>query len=434
MKKRWLVESAKNFTIMFLTCSAFYLAFQVDAFTNFSSFLQEENENVSQSTVTGNLEEKGSVRPVSMMATAEVGGVQKQFGVQYSLTEGDVFFSGTTQLLKEALGNVGDVVSVTEETFLTGMTTAPSLYFELFGQIPLDFLEKWLSQTDVSVLSGEVSRFGLGVYEEEGMEACVALFYEENGRYYVAPVSLIDQARLSAVLGQLEGEELSFAFQQEGLEGLYPMTLLGAQPKETVVLTGSTPFDQTEQVERFLTLLDFHSSQSAQYHANDGIVVRGTSDSLRLSYDGVVTYDGEEGSRYQLPRVGGTISLLEQVEGCGQFIRSLFEGLDKTPEVSLFSVEEGEEMTVISFYYSLNGIPVVWNEDVVSAEFHLKGDVISRFTLHYRNYTETEQKNPTLPLVQTQAILQGLGAVKKEIFFAYQDLGRESVSAGWVVR
>lgn len=429
MGKNLWIEGVKNVGILCLTCSAVYLTTQVDAFSNLSSLLQEEELEVVQGTVSETSEVYGMVRPVILVAVREGESGVEQVGVPYDVVMGDVVFAQTTQVLKEALGNLGEMEWISQEEFMGAVTGAPCLYYELFGSLGLDYLGQWLSLSGGEFREGrEVTRFVLGEYGEG-----IGLYCEGGGLYFVYPVSVVDSSRLEGILGEMEGEELVFAFQEEGYGALHPLMVYGGEPEASVVYRGSSPFEQEDQVERFLGILDYQSTSNGQYGTNDGIVVRGSGDSLRLSYDGRVVYQLEEGSRFQVSRGGEQITLVEQVEGCGQLLLRMLSGLVKVPEVTLYSVEESGGECVVSFYYSLDGVPLVWGDDMVGAEFHLVGENIVGFTVQYRNYVGTEQKNPTLPLRQAQAVLAGRGGVSGEVFFGYQDLGGEVVSAGWIV-
>lgn len=423
-----VVEGLKNILMVALIGSALYLTTQVEAFTSFSSYIQESSLNVD-TAYTQSSELVEGVLPVGMMVTLlEEEGTVEQLGVQYQVEQGEIFFDSTFQLLKEALGNLGEAEKITQEEFLHTVTSPPSLFFELFGSIPLELLEKWLNSGSVQGNDGSAERLALALWEGE-----LSFLYQEGDSFYACPVAVLEQSRLETVISQVAGEELLFAGQEEALSGLYPLVLLGGEPKETFSYVVSPAFEREGELDAFLALLDVQHSSHSQYTTDEAVVVRSGTDSLRFSKDGLILYQGEGNLRYTLPRSGASISLQQQVEGAQKFAYDLLQGLETVPELSLYSVEEREEGQVISFSYSFDGVPLVWNHEKVGAVFHLEGEAIRSFSLQYRHYVGSELAVPTLPLEQVQAVLLGAGVENGDVFFAYQDTGSDLVSAGWVL-
>lgn len=415
--------------MMSLTCSAIYLAGQLEAFSSLTSYLQESG-NFNQTLLPSSTQTSPEFLPISMMAiTAQEEQIQ-QIGVQYNQTQGDLFFDATSQLLKEVLGNLGEPQALSQEDFFSVVQQAPCLYFELFGEIPLSLLEQWLSaQSSPSTHTARVSRMALGTWQNR-----LHFFYQEGNQYYHSPVTVLDVSRLETVLASLSGTPLLFTGQHPALSALSPLTVWGDQPEETVAYLSQSPLTEEEQRRVILEQLDFQTSSNSQYLTDDALVVRsGSNESLRLSFDGTILYHSEGTPRYRLPRSEQTITLHEQVEGCRRFTQDLWQGFSVIPEVHLYSVEEVDAAVIISLYFSLHGMPLVWNHDAIGAQFRLEGDVISEFTLRYREYTPLEPSQPSLPLPQVEAILQQQGSGQKRIFLGYQDQGGETMSAGWVI-
>lgn len=422
------LEMGKNVAMVALTCSACYLVSQVDVYTHVPSYLLA-SDNEAMGLYPTVVEDYGGALPVAMMSISErEDGFIRQVGVQYQ-NQGNVdFYEACSQLLKESLGNMGQAEEIDFETFFSAVTSAPSLYVEYLGLIPFSLLESWLSQGVDSDLEGQASRLSLSLFGQG-----LGLYYENMGQYYVCPVAVLDENRLETVMTQLVGSAMGFAGQEEDLLSLSPFVLWGGQAVQTYVYGSSTPYERVEEVEGLVTALNFQVS--SQYPTEDGIVVRSGTDSLRMSYDGTVLYVAEGVSRYLLPWVGDEISLSEQVEGCYRLLRLALEGLDTLPEISFSGVTQGEEgdELLLSFSYCLEGIPVVWDHERVGAEFRVKGEEVLGFSFQYRNYVVTEERVNTLPLAQVDAVLQGLDVVEGDVFFAYQDLGGESMWASWVM-
>lgn len=409
-----------------LTCSAIYLAGQLEAFSSLTSYLQESS-NTNQTLFSTSNQSSPDFLPISMMAIRAQDEQLQQIGVQYNKTQGDLFFDATSQLLKEALGNLGDSYPLSQEDFFTAVQQAPCLYFELFGEVPLSLLEEWLSTQTSSTHTANVSRMALGTWQDS-----LQFFYQDGTQYYRAPVTILDVARLESLLSSLSGNALLFTGQNQALSALNPLTVWGAPPEETLQYLAQTPFTEEDSRLHMLESLDFPTS--SQYLTDDALVVRsGSNESLRLSFDGTILYHSEGTPRYRLPRSASTITLHEQVEGCRQFVVDLWQDLEVIPEINLYSVEQEGNHTTINLYFSIQGIPLVWNHDAIGAQFILEGDILTEFTLHYRAYTLLERTTPTLPLSQVEAILTQQGTGEKRIFLGYQDQGGETMSAGWVI-
>lgn len=412
-------EFCKSLAIVFLSCSAVYLASQVEAFTKFAHYLLVEDAVTVQEISSTASQQSGGVVPWKMVAVRE--GTEGVEQLALSNTEEGFFLS--SQLLKEALGNMDSVAEVAQEDYFQAVATGPSLYFQWAGEMPLSLLERWLSGDETGEKEGLAS--GILLTEYQGN---LGFFYEEEGRFYACTVSAIELSRLEELVAELEGTAQRFAFQEEGLEGLDPFTLISQETLSPLVYRASTPFNEGE--ERLLEILGFQASSNSQYSSYDGLVVRSGTESLRLSYDGEVSYQKEEQSPYLLSHSEAEISLSEQVEGCWQFATEMLSTLDTVPQLHFSSVTESDTgHRVIRFSGTLAGIPLSYGEGMTVAEFEVLGEEIISFSLYYRNYIPTEKQSPVLPVAQALAIL---GEAPWDLMLVYQDDGTEVMSATWV--
>lgn len=422
-----LVEAGKNVAIVFLTCSAIYLASQVEAFNNLSAYIQESGSG-SVSAYSGEVDFASGVLPVGMVAVSELeGGFIRQVGVQYQRERGEEFFEASSQLLKEALGNLGEEVEISQSQFFQALTASPSIYFQMLGSVPLSLLASWFSGGDDFSDGRSVSRLLLSAYGDG-----IGLYYQEENKFYLCSVGVLDEIRLESVIGTLVGSPMGFVGQEDDLLALSPFMMWGGQAMTTPSYLVSSAYQTEGDLEEILSRMGVQLW--SQYPTDDGFAVRSGTDSYRFSYDGTIVYGAEGASRYVLSRSGVEISLQEQVDGCQRLLSSVLSGLPTVPEISFYQVHEGEEGGLyISFSYGLDGIPVVWDHEVVGCEFYVVGEEIRGFTLRYRNYLLTDTMNPTLPLAQVDAVLQGLDVSQGEVLFAYQDMGNELMSATWVL-
>lgn len=415
-------ELIKNVAIVFLSGSAIFLASQVEAFTIFSGYLLEEDGVALTETQTEIQDVIGTAMPLAMMMSLEREGTVLQIGMEGE--EKQEMFSLTSQILRESLGNLEESQKITEEEFLTALVAVPSIYFQWAGDIPLDLLEKSLSGGESVGHVGSASAICLAPWGEG-----VGLYYLEGASYYMRPVSALELGRLSLLLESVEGKQMSFAFQRGELQGVNPLIMVSDEVKTTLTYEASTPYLQGSQV--LFEQLGFQSSAAA-YSTLDGMVLRQGTDSLRLSVDGLVLYQPESRGRYPLSHHGTEITLFEQVEGCRQFAKGIYQSLTVVPEIYLSSVVWEEEQLRVSFSATLDGVLLSYDDSTVVAEFVVEGDEILEFSFYYRQYVPTEEVSPVLPLAQAQAIVQNLGQGQEELLLVYQDSGGERVEATWV--
>lgn len=409
-------ELCKNIAIVFLSCSAVFLASRVEALTKFTHYLLEEDTValVDESAVL--LDTTSALVPWSMVA---VNGE-----TQVSASQTGTAFSLASQILKEALGNLGTAYSVEEAVYFSALETGPSLYFQWLGEIPVALWEEWSGE--LVNLPGETAMEGILL---SGTGEGISFFYEAGGFYYECPVNVLEASRLETVVAQIEGVSRRFAF-QAGMDGLWPLTLLCGEGDWPLSYLVSNSYDEGHKA--LLEVLGFQALNNSQYSTHDGMAIRSGTDTLRLSYDGLISYQREEQSRYFLSHGGVEISLLEQVEGCRNFATGMMQTMETVADLTLSLVEEREETLVIGFSACLGGIPLSYGEGTTVVEFVVEGDEIVEFTLQYRHYKATEQRVPVLPGEIALVIHENLGLAGEDLFLSYFDLGEELLVATWV--
>lgn len=407
-------EAIKNLGILFLICSAVYLASQVEAFQRFTTYLWVEDDTMVEEISPASYDETGGILPSSMVVVSEKG----QWGIQYDSVGLKNWFAEVASSLQGALEGKGAVYSLSQEEFFLLLESPPSLYVGFQQGIPFSLLEHWVIPTD----SQRLTSFFLTQVGQS-----VQLCYPNQGEYFAMdlPFSL---AQLLSLVAEPIGSVQEFAFQREELPFLDPLMVISPMMSTTLDFHASTPTGEGQ--DSLLEFMGFHSQDNTQYSINQGVVFRGREDSVRMSHDGEIEYVGEESTRFYLPKKGEEITLLEQVEGCRQFTLRLLQGLDMVPEIAFLQLEEDENGIVIGFSATLSGIPLLFGDSSVIAEFWVQGEEISSFKLWYRNYSPVEGFRPILPLAQAQAISQQWG--KSSIRLVYQDLGEDILSAKWV--
>lgn len=413
-------ESLKNLAILALSLSAFYLLSQVEIFSRVSSFLLVEDSYTLEQVDWQGGEQLTAVLPQAIVALREENGVPLQIGLQYEEGRNELF-SLTSQILKEALGNLSQVEEISQEDFCTALATAPSLFYQWQEAMPLSLLELYLTDGTTADTQGIVKNLLLSPWEDT-----MALCYQEDNRYFLCTIDALEVGRLESVLEHIYGSPQQFAFQVEGLSTLAPLTLMTASPMSKWMYQASTPFDT--DLDTLLEKLGFLNS--THYSANDGLVIRGNTDSLRLSSEGQINYQVEETSRYILPKESLEITLLEQIEGCRLFAQQILQGLDTVPELHISYLSIEDAVIHIEFSASLQGIPLAYGDSMTAGVFTIYGEEIRSFSLWYRNYQPSDGMTPLLPVPQALSILETHHS--NNLLLVYQDTGRDWVTATWV--
>lgn len=428
-KKTSLLEVGKNLAILCLACSAVYLASQVEAFTKFSAYFhQVETTGHSQSFTNPQAQEE-AIYPHSLLAIRHTESGQEQIVVHYDENAMINAFALSTQILKEALSSLqtSQIQTITQADFQSALSTAPSLYLDWPGQIPLSILSQWMSESQTATTSAQLSRMLL-TPSDGGM----ALLYQENNQFFSAPLPVLTEERLATVLTQLSGAPAQFAFQNPLYQDISPLSLFSLDLPQPHQYTATTPYQETSGMTKLLEDLGFQTTSQGKYNATDGVVVRSGSESLRLSPNGMLWYQGEGSRRYTLPFQGETISLSQQIEGCFHFTTNLLSSIQSPLQVSLYAVSEEENLKKISFSASLQGIQLSYDNAPELAEFWLDGDTIQSFVLYYRSYLPTEETSVLLPVLQAQAILTSMEQSQSKLQVMYQDSGSEQMTASWL--
>ncbi len=432
MKKKPLnwVELGKSLAIVLLFALALVLTTRIEAFSRLSTALNESNPQgllVGEETT---LEQSGGILPLAIFTHTQGEERTLGYGVQYHQEHVTTALEATSNLVREALSGLSSPQAITQDTFLQALSQPPSLYYDFLGEIPLSVLYGGLSgnQADDQIHPGQASALALAPWQ-----GGVGFFYQQEGAYYLCPVANLTQARLATALEPFGENQTTLAYQEEDYPHLHPLTLIQGETLAPLVYTSSTPFLEETGRNDLLKILDLPLSNHAQYTTSDGLVIRIGSDSLRLADDGTITYTSESPQRYTLP-LGAEPSTFQQAEACRQFAQNILQNLPLTPQLHLTQVTQDSQggTTQLSFSYSLEGIPLTHPQGLPGVEFHLVGDKIASFTLHYRSYTPTDEPSPVLPYRQAQAILQGLGASQGALLLVYQDTGGEEMATNWV--
>ena len=423
--KKRLIERIKSLLIVVLSCSAIFLTVRTQAVivnSNRSSDTQASGVGAPASP-----EDTGAAaHPLRMAAAIHQGNEMVRYGVQYDQDAVDTLFQQASSLLLEALSSASQPQAVDEERWQAALTSAPGLYFDWQGELPLTVLTGWLSVNNPA-LTGTVRRMALTA--EEGQ---VLLYYwdESSDRCFMCTADVISGERLVEVVSSLQENGAQFAFETEEYSDLSPYTMILPQNSSPAAYSVSNPLSSEGNRRNLQEQLGFPEN-SVYYEAAGELVIRNRNDTLHLADDGLVIYEAAaEGSdRYRLPSAG----LYDAVEGCRQLVQQTLGQFCGAASLYLMSVAEtGEGGWQVEFGYSLNGVQVRIGEEGWSARFVVEQGQIIDFQLCFRNYTDSRTTSVVLPERQAMAAMAAAGHSGEELLLVYLDNGGEElISASW---
>ena len=423
--KKRRIERLKSALIVLLSCSAVFLLMRTQA----AIVSSEDSGTAYQTGAEGSASTESpgaTARPLRMAAAIQRGSEVVRYGVQYDQESADALYQQSYSLLVEALSSASQLRAVNEDEFQQALSTAPGLYFDWQGEIPVEVLNGWLS-VDSRALTGTVRRMVLTAVEGQ-----VLLYYwdESAGHGWVCTADVISAGRLTESVGALQENGVLFAFESEDFGTLAPYTMLQPQMPVPVVYNASNPITSQESRQTLQEQLGFPEN-SVSYPAAGEQVIRSRNDTLHIVDNGLVTYEAaEEGSdRYRLSGTG----VYEAVEGCRRLAQQTLGQTSGEAALYLISAEEtGEDVWEIEFGYSLNGTQVRIGEEGWAARFVVERGQVTDFQMWFRSYTDSGTTSVVLPVRQAMAAMEAKGHEGEELLLVYLDSGGEGlVSASW---
>lgn len=424
-KKRRVVEWVKNLLIVTLTCSALWLigdsqVFQVSGMLN-------GNQHREGTAAPGPVHTQ-RLLPVRMAVLSQGGCC----GIQYDSADLGAAFDRMAPLLNEALSGAGEPRAISREEWERMLTSAPGMYFDFQGTIPLRVLSGWLSGQSNPNLTGSARHLLLGVQGEQ--EVVLAYRDEERGEYVVCDAQLVNFSHLQSAVAQMQPNGAIFACQAANYHVLAPHTIVSAQtprPREFAA-DNPLPAHEEDRLNELLNALAFPLGITTIYETPEGRRARSGNDALTVSNDGLVTYNStrEEG-RYPVTAGEGSDALFAAVDGAANLVHGVLDLWQGDARVYLERVEvQGQDSWRIEFRYALDDIPVQVGHKGYAASVLVDRGYITEFEFRLRTYTALEQTTLILPQEQAAAALVELGQTGSQLQLCYQDSG-DLARAGW---
>lgn len=425
-KKVRVIETLKTLIIVVLTCSALWLIKESRVFQVVGMLGGSQHSTGTAETQTA---QTRSVLPVHMAVMSQGGCC----GIQYGSEELSSVFDSMAPLLNEALSSVDVPREITQEDWKQMLTSAPGVYFDFQGNIPLSVLAGWLSGKENTALTASARHLVLAA---DGNGA-VALAYrdETTGRYFAGGAQLVSLGHLQSAVAQIPPNGAVFAGQAANYNMLAPWTIISAQTPQPREYAASNPLPagDEDRLDDLLTALSFPLGITTIYETPEGRRARSGNDTLSISNDGIVTYHStREEERYPVIQGEGESEFFAAVDGATRFARSVLDLWRGEGRVCLEQVEERADGTLwLAFRYILDDIPVQTGQQGYAATVLVDRGYITEFEFQLRTYTPLEQRTLLLPQAQAAAVLANSEQTGSRMELRYQDNG-DVVRAGWI--
>lgn len=425
-KKVRMIEALKTLIIVALTCSALWLIGESRMF-QVAGVLGTDRYNAG--TVGSQSVQTQRTLPVHMAVMSEGGCC----GIQYGNENLSGVFDRVAPLLNEALSSAEAPREIRKEDWQQALTSAPGVYFDFQGNIPLSVLAGWLSGQENAALTAYARHLLLAADGEGG----VMLAYRdgESGRYFASRARLVNLGHLQSAVAQTMPNGAVFACQAANYDMLAPWTIISAQTPQPREYTVSNPLHTGEEnrMNDLLNALSFPLGITTVYETPEGRRARSGNDTLSISNDGLVTYHStREEERYPVAPGEGESDLFAAVNGAAHLVHGVLDLWQGEGRVCLEQVEDRGNGTVwLAFRYVLDDTPVQAGQRGYAATVLVDRGYITEFELQLRTYTALEQTTLVLPQPQAAAVLTDLGQTGSQLELRYQDNG-DIARAGWV--
>ena len=177
-----------------------------------------------------------------------------------------------------------------------------------------------------------------------------------------------------------------------------------------------------------LERLSFPVGITTVYDTPEGRRARSGNDTLTISNDGTVVYDGQEG-RYPVDK--DEHQLIGAVDGAWELVRGVLEPWCGQARLYLSGVESlGQDRWRVSFGYVLDNVPVYVGEGGYAARVLVENGTMRQMELRLRSYAPMDSTTMLLPVRQAAAILAQNGQQGKSLGLYYRETGG-ALRAGW---
>lgn len=416
MKRSVIKEAVKSILIVLLMCSALVLSVMAASdgfFPGWRTITELFRSNSGTQLQEQALRVQAAAGPVQFSVRTSAGRASSMYDEQLL----DAAYEQFGGLLGQAL----ETVEAVQQSSLQQVQEAllqPSVYFAYPGSVPLAALAQWLeaehSGTDMA------SWFVLSIQTDT-----VQLYYGTDDTVRMGSTYLpID--RLQQEIERFRPDGSMFAFEQEELSSLAPLTLIDGGSHPIYQANAFSAYDETF-VSSTASMLGFNPYGDGFYTQADGTVVFSDMGvSLHIESDGTVniTNQNTENSRFR----AADVSVTAAIEASRALLAELTDGHIGDAELYLTECSAAEDRSIrLRYCYYLNGTPV-YLPSGAAAEVSLRDGTIDSAYVRVREYRMLNETLVLLPVRQAQALAGEDGRLE----IAYADTGDGVMTAGWV--
>lgn len=424
--KRVAIERIKNILIILLSCSAILLALRVLQPLVLSKLLDQSNGG-GNGEITGDTR-NSTIYPLRLAAVLKSENVALRYGVKYDTQSSDAIYQQVESLLQEMLNTAQAPSEITEPQWKETLLAAPNLVLDFQGDIPLQALSGWRAQSN-QALAGTARLVVLS-----GVEGHMTLYYQDvtDGKFYTCVTGVENTNQLDSALADQVDNGAFYAFESEKFQNTAPYTLLLPGIPMPKSYTAGNPLTNTQEaLTQLLTSIGLPVESTSFYPSGDEQVARNSGERLSLSKSGTLLYtcDADTTGHYVISG-SGSVGMFQMVEACQSLAQNAVAARAGAARLYLSGVEETDEGWLVTFSYSLNGIPVQL-EMGPAAQFLVSNGRILQFTMNFRIYTDSGQTTLLLPQQQAAAAMEAMGYSGDELVLVYPDQGGDMLAATW---
>lgn len=428
-KKRRVIETLKSLLIVALICSAVWLIADSQLFGSLPHVIGRPARG--QSGTVGSTSRTQVVMPLRMAVISEEG----CYAAQYGSGELEGLFNRTASLLNEALSGAGTPQEVSAHDWEQALLSAPGIYFDFQGDIPMQVLCGWLSGKENVNLTDSACRLLLTA----GSDGEVLLYYAGHGsdQFFVCHAQLVNVSHLRSAVQGVSANGAVFACWTSDYAQLAADTLIDTQTPQPRVFSAANPLppEEEDRLTQLLDTLSIPEGITTIYDTPEGRRIRSGNDTLTISNEGLLTlHSAVEDARYPVTRVEGTGELFAAVEGARALVAKITQPWRGDVGLYLKQVEQLDTNSwQVRFGYVLDDTPVQVGQRGYAASVLVEQGYITEFELQLRSYTPTEQTSLVLPERQATAALAQMDGQGGRLQLCYLDRG-ETVYAGWIAQ
>lgn len=360
----------------------------------------------------------GFAAPVRTAVTGVYGG---RYG-STTMTTADEAFEPLGSLLRETLGSAQTPEPCAVRDFLQALNSS-SVYYDFLNPLPLSVLAG-LAAASWDGDGPAVRQLAIAA----GENGAVFLYLWDGGEFCCRSASAVSAGELTRIVNRYEFNGAMFAFDSQALSSLAPCSLLPAESPELPALTSSVSLPGTEIL---LSNLGFYPRTNSRYLEPDGTeVITEGNRILRVSADGTVRYRGGGENVITVSAAGETPTVPEAAAGVWTLLNGILAPYAGEARLYLQSVRQTEASTSLVFGYQFGGVPIRSANGAATAQVTLSGSAVTTLILRFRQYSDTGETLPLLPLRQALGIAAaGNGG---ELSIGYADSGG-GAAVQWLV-